>query len=700
MTLLLTRNAGTKEVVGYINGVEQFRFTDLADEAVFDSPGNVMNFLLDDLITPNEATGGTIDSIRIFDRPLIPSQLNPSGNATIVETGAALEIGNSNIDQTRGLMGGLGIWGEHLVLNGQGNAFYGDGALTILSSNSPTKNVVNNPIVATDNAWRGPVSLGSDTTITVEPNSRILLMGGIDDELNPVASGSSLTISGGGVVEMVGANTYRGSTIVNQGVLTIDNSQSLGGSGNAEVQTVAVTGATAGVTSFTLTFKGKTTAPILYTGDGPTDAAAIQAALNALASIGGSANIGGVATVASPAAGIFDVTLGGSFTGFNQTAMTAALVTGPGAIAISEKVAGSGGTEIANGASLQLSGSISVAGEPLLIHGTGSAVLPQIPNQWFQVGPESIANGQTPGAQNTTGRITGTVVDPRDPNIIYVATAGGGAWKTIDGGKTWRPIFDAIPEIQIINVSNPAAGTFTLTFNGEDTVPLDSSSSNLASEIQLALNDLGTISGVGGVVAVTRQGTSYRVVFGGALSSTDLTEIESDNPDVGVSTQQNGKDRRFAMYLGSITMAPLDPTLPLNHPVNIARANTLFLATGETDATSDSFYGTGIYVSRDAGATWSVLSSTEIQTVTVTGTSGTFMLSVNGDNTSDLAFNASDTDVEDALNALSSVNGGASVIRTSTQEVQQITVTPTSGTFILSFKGQTTVLIDAASANL
>ena len=97
-----------------------------------------------------------------------------------------------------------------------------------------------------------------------------------------------------------------------------------------------------------------------------------------------------------------------------------------------------------------------------------------------------------------------------------MATAGGGAWKTIDGGKTWRPIFDAIPEIQIINVSNPTAGTFTLTFNGEDTVPLDSSSSNLASEIQLALNDLGTISGVGGVVAVTRQGTSYRVVFGGA----------------------------------------------------------------------------------------------------------------------------------------------------------------------------------------
>ena len=111
-------------MVGYINGVEQFRFTDLADEAVFDSPGNVMNFLLDDLITPNETTGGTIDQHSHLRPPAHSLSLNPSGNATIVETGAAIEIGNSNIDQTRGLMGGLGIWGEHLVLNGQGNAFY------------------------------------------------------------------------------------------------------------------------------------------------------------------------------------------------------------------------------------------------------------------------------------------------------------------------------------------------------------------------------------------------------------------------------------------------------------------------------------------------------------------------------------------------------------------------------------------------
>ena len=71
-----------------------------------------------------------------------------NGRENIVQAGAALEIGNTNTSQAQGLMGGLGIWGEHLVLNGQGNSLFGDGALTILSSNSPTKNLVNDPVFA------------------------------------------------------------------------------------------------------------------------------------------------------------------------------------------------------------------------------------------------------------------------------------------------------------------------------------------------------------------------------------------------------------------------------------------------------------------------------------------------------------------------------------------------------------------------
>ncbi len=208
--------------------------------------------------------------------------------------------------------------------------------------------------------------------------------------------------------------------------------------------------------------------------------------------------MGGLALVTPGGPGVFGIALGGTLSGFNQSLMTAAVTTGPGSIGVVETTAGAGGTVIADGASLQLAGSFTVAGEPLLIQGDGGGATPTVPTQWFQVGPSPIANGQTPGSQTTTGRINATVVDPRDSNIIYVATAGGGAWKTIDGGKTWRPIFDAIPEIQTVTV-NLATGTFTLTFNGETTVAINAASPTLAADIQAALNSLPSIGGVGGI---------------------------------------------------------------------------------------------------------------------------------------------------------------------------------------------------------
>jgi photosystem II stability/assembly factor-like uncharacterized protein len=58
-----------------------------------------------------------------------------------------------------------------------------------------------------------------------------------------------------------------------------------------------------------------------------------------------------------------------------------------------------------------------------------------------QLGPTVIPNGQgslSSGARvNVTGRITGIVVDPISPLTIYLAAAGGGVWKTVDGGVTW-----------------------------------------------------------------------------------------------------------------------------------------------------------------------------------------------------------------------------------------------------------------------
>jgi photosystem II stability/assembly factor-like uncharacterized protein len=48
-----------------------------------------------------------------------------------------------------------------------------------------------------------------------------------------------------------------------------------------------------------------------------------------------------------------------------------------------------------------------------------------------------------------SGRVSDVDVVERDPNIIYVGTATGGVWKSINGGMTWDPIFDDQPASSI-----------------------------------------------------------------------------------------------------------------------------------------------------------------------------------------------------------------------------------------------------------
>jgi autotransporter-associated beta strand protein len=102
-----------------------------------------------------------------------------------------------------------------------------------------------------------------------------------------------------------------------------------------------------------------------------------------------------------------------------------------------------GGVVVQQGSAMQVQGNITVGGKSLTLVGQGDASAPNTTPSWFQMGPTPINGGATPGAQPVTGRMTGIAVDPLDPNTIYVSTAGGGAWKTQNGGRTWVQIFDA-----------------------------------------------------------------------------------------------------------------------------------------------------------------------------------------------------------------------------------------------------------------
>ena len=88
--LVLTRDAGTQLVSGYLNGVQQFSFTDLANEAVFSGPGAIMNFFQDNTSGGGigEAGPGVVDQIAIYDDAL--TGLDVAALGAIPEPGTML----------------------------------------------------------------------------------------------------------------------------------------------------------------------------------------------------------------------------------------------------------------------------------------------------------------------------------------------------------------------------------------------------------------------------------------------------------------------------------------------------------------------------------------------------------------------------------------------------------------------------------
>jgi hypothetical protein len=74
----------------------------------------------------------------------------------------------------------------------------------------------------------------------------------------------------------------------------------------------------------------------------------------------------------------------------------------------------------------------------------------------------------------TMGRVSGRVsesgigVHPTDENTIYLGSASGGVWKTVNGGTSWTPIFDATGTLTVGSVAvDPANPTTVWVGTGE-----------------------------------------------------------------------------------------------------------------------------------------------------------------------------------------------------------------------------------------
>ncbi|MDF1694433.1 MAG: fibronectin type III domain-containing protein [Saprospiraceae bacterium] len=76
---------------------------------------------------------------------------------------------------------------------------------------------------------------------------------------------------------------------------------------------------------------------------------------------------------------------------------------------------------------------------------------------WESLGPSSNTSGYA-----GTGRINSVGFDPSDSDVVYAGSAGGGVWKTTNGGDSWVPISDYIGSIGVSAIIVDPSNTQTV----------------------------------------------------------------------------------------------------------------------------------------------------------------------------------------------------------------------------------------------
>lgn len=224
---------------------------------------------------------------------------------------------------------------------------------------------------------------------------------------------------------------------------------------------------------------------------------------------------------------------------------------------------------------------------------------------WTPVGPAPIVNGQTSGNQPVSGRVTGLAGDPTNPLVDYVAAAGGGVWKTVDGGSNWAPLTDnqATTFMGAIAVA-PSNGQVIYAGTGESSNSGDSGYGRgiLVSQDGGATWTLTTANGSFDRQEISRIAVNPTNPAVAYATVTDFANNGLFNGNTGVWKTTNFG----ASWTNTTAAVGLDAYTPYSDLVmNPVNPNILYAAISRYDGGDSN----GVIKSTDGGATWNYVGS-------------------------------------------------------------------------------------------
>jgi len=209
-----------------------------------------------------------------------------------------------------------------------------------------------------------------------------------------------------------------------------------------------------------------------------------------------------------------------------------------------------------------------------------ASALPISGTSWHNLGPTNFA-----------GRVSALAVDPTNSSLIYRGTAGGGLWKSTDGGTSWAPLTDSLGNLSIGAVAvAPSNPQILYVGTGEGALGID------------GIDGIGFIKSTdGGLTWTLPTSVLAPKFFALSVHPTHSSEILAATSN-GIEKSTDGGatwTTKFSQYAGTeVVRVPGSPSKILASVWDIRSAS----------ATWNGF----LYRSTDGGETWTKIGGTGI----------------------------------------------------------------------------------------